>query len=113
MTAFDDLFQEAAAPPLLDQFGESVVYIPRDGRPREITAIIVREPLQRLSAVPGALSPSTVAKVRNNAVTGILASEVNNGDKLEYAIRKGGEMCQRAIGGTAIVKGGLTYIEVK
>ncbi len=112
MTVFDTLFQEAA-PALLDQFGESVVYCPRNGRRRDITAIVVREPLQRHAELPKGIAPSVVIKALNHATTGILASEVDNGDVIEYEIRKGGTVEARHTSGTPIVKGGLTYIEVK
>jgi hypothetical protein len=61
MTEFRTEFEAVAMAELLSEFGETVTYIGR-GAPREITAIIDREPLQGLDVGDG-VAPLAVMRV--------------------------------------------------
>ena len=74
----------------LDGFGESVIYKPRNGTARTITAIVIRNSPAELG--PNGLKvPRMVVKVPNHATLGISSAEINyGGDRLNVDYRKGG-----------------------
>lgn len=101
MTTFADNMIAKGLPLLMAQFGESVVYRPREGMPRTLTAIIDREPPQ---AVIGTEAPTfkymvTVIADRTAATYGgIEATEVDTGgDKIDLAPRPGNAVSSRQV----------------
>lgn len=116
MTAFDTLFAAQAVPALFAQFGETIKYIPRDGAPRTVTAVIDRQPIQTVAE--GMVAPLIVVKVSfdpTDAVWGgISVDEVDTGgDKVEVAWNKGEDPQQRSISRSMGVKGGMVILEVR
>jgi hypothetical protein len=91
MTAFDDLFTAMALSPLEQEFGETVVYCPRTGGQRTITAVHVeRHPPQEFPDVPRALGPQIIVTVENDSTTGISSAEVDiGGDEIIVSWRQG------------------------
>ncbi len=123
MTTFDTEFADFAVDDLIDEFGESVIYLPFGGLPRTINAIVNRsQPQGSVEGMPRATVPTITVSARNDATTGILRSEVNSGkDQIQLAIRKGQAVSVRTIANvtdTPAVRGmrsvaGMTKVEVK
>lgn len=71
-------------------FGESVVYSPRTGSDRTITAEVDRTDRNVLEGVDRGTSPRFTITVRNHASLGILSTEINlGGDEIQVAPRLG------------------------
>jgi hypothetical protein len=89
-TAFGRMFRRTATPNLLRQFGETVVYYPRDkSGSRVIRAMVERDIPEE---IPGTeiVSQSIVIRVKNDSRDGIASEEVNTGgDTVEVPIRLG------------------------
>ena len=79
MTLFDAMFASRAAPTLLVQFGEPVVYTPRNGIPRTIQAIVSRFSIHGPSEAPEVLSPMVEIEVLNDPVLGINCGSFDSG----------------------------------
>jgi hypothetical protein len=91
-TTFDSHFARSAFPKLLDQFGESIVYVPSSGGSRPITAIIERDPPAILNAAGNTVLPSFTVRVYNSCRSGISSKELNSGtDQLKF-VRKIGDV---------------------
>lgn len=89
MTVFDTKFGTYSAPKLLVEWGEPIVYVPRDGTPRDIEAIIDRNPPETIGGA-GVRGPRFTAQVTNDVLLGITSDELNTGgDKLEFPPRVG------------------------
>ena len=87
-----------------DDFAETVTYYPHVGyggtaTSREIKAIVIREQIQTSGADGGiVVVPVFEVHVANDSVTGISATELDTGgDKIELAMRIGGEATKRSI----------------
>ena len=91
MTQFDDLFAASAVPLLQAEFGEPIVYLPLNRKPRHIMAIRVhRNPPEKMGEVRETLAPRLEIEVANDGTTGIYSGEINTGgDSVEVALRKG------------------------
>lgn len=115
MTVFDDLFRDAAAPELLTQFGESVVYVPKGGTPRTITqAIVDRNPPEAIVGPPSGHGPQLLVTVKDDATTGISRTEINTGgDRIEVAVRKGGTAKSMQVNKLVKDTGGMLSMEVR
>ena len=77
--------------PLLTAYAETVVYTPRVGDARSISAVVDRQPIQPLSETPQGLRPLVPVHVANDAITGIAAADLDTGgDTLTFPERIGG-----------------------
>lgn len=116
MTSFDDLFGLYGAPVLMGMDGETIIYIPKNGLPREITAIVDRNPPEILQQIEGGVSPRLVIQVLNDEKTGISSALFDKGgDKARVALRKGGKVDEN---GRSLVEllsdvAGMCRIEVR
>lgn len=75
-----------------DEFAESIVYMPREGGQRTISAIVNRSPPADMNGVPYAQAiPVYHVQVANNATTGISVDELDtNKDQIELPDKDGG-----------------------
>jgi len=78
-TVFDSHFAASAFPGLLDQFGESIKYMPRSGGTRTINAIVEREPPAVFDAAGNAVLPQFIVRVHNSCRSGISSNEIDTG----------------------------------
>jgi hypothetical protein len=89
-TQFDSHFSAAGFPLLLSEFGESIVYLPRGGGRRSITAIVERNPPAVFDASGNAVMPTATIRVYNSCRSGISSREVDTGkDEVEMVLRVG------------------------
>ena len=91
-TVFDSLFQQAGFPLLLEQFGESIEYVPRSGGSRSILAIVEREPPAVMDAAGNAVVPQFVVRVYNSCRSGISSQEMDTGGDQVRFVRRIGEV---------------------
>lgn len=83
-TVFDSQFATSAFPGLLNQFGESITYLPAAGGRRPIQAIVERSPPAIFDASGNAVLPTATIRVSNSCRSGISSREVNIGtDQIE------------------------------
>lgn len=95
-TTFDSHFASAGFPMLLDQFGESIVYLPNGGGPRKILAIIERNPPALFDGAGNAVLPTATLRVYNSAQSGIASREVDIGvDEVEFLLKIGDSIPKR------------------
>ncbi len=64
---------------LLEQFGEQIVYAPRAGGSREITAIVTRDPPAVLDAAGNTVFPRVEIRCNNSCRSGIASNEIDTG----------------------------------
>lgn len=98
------------------QFGESVVYHPRTGSPRRITAVVNRDESGGIDTIAGTQHPRPLMQVEvtNDPATGISSNEINlGGDRLELSIREGGEPSLREIANIITQDAGSMLLEVR
>ena len=96
MTVFDSHFAAAGFPMLIDQFGESVTYVPSKGALRSISAIVDREPAGVLDASGNAVFPKVTVRVYNSTTSGISSAELDVGaDEMVLPIRVGDSATHR------------------
>ena len=89
-TQFDSHFSAAGFPLLIAEFGESIVYLPRGGGRRPITAIVERNPPAVFDASGNAVFPTATIRVYNSCRSGISSQEVDTGkDEIEMLLRVG------------------------
>jgi len=89
-TTFDSYFASAGFPMLLEQFGESIVYLPRAGGRRTITAIVERSPPAIFDASGNAVLPTATIRMHNSCRSGIASREVDIGsDQIEMVLKNG------------------------
>jgi hypothetical protein len=75
----------------LPDFGEDVVYTPRNGAPRTIKAIVRRNPPAYVGSNGQPVAPIAEIEVANSATTGISSAELDTGgDAVTVAPRIGG-----------------------
>lgn len=73
-------------------FGEQIVYLPREGRPRSIPAVVERQPPAPIDGAPGGVRPAMVVVVKNDEQDGIGGREIDTGgDRVKIAPRVGQE----------------------
>ena len=90
MSRFDTQFKTMGFPSLLDQFGEPIVYCPRDGEEREIMAIVNRTSPTSFEPVDHASLPAITVSVFNDDVKGISSVELDRGkDRVKVSREKG------------------------
>jgi hypothetical protein len=95
-TTFDAHFAAAGFPMLMEQFGESIVYLPNGGGPRKISAIIERNPPAIFDAAGNAVLPTATLRVYNSHQSGIASREVDIGaDQLEFLLKVGDPIPKR------------------
>ncbi len=101
MTVFGDRMASLGLPLLMAQLGEKVVYKPRDGRPRTITAIVDRQPPEQVSGVDAptwSYRVKVIANMQAATYGGIELTEINTGgDQIELAPRRGGTVSARTV----------------
>lgn len=68
-------------------FAEDIVYKPRDGRPRHISAIVERNPPESLTEMEGGVAPRLVIKVANDEQDGIASHLWSTGDQVHVRVR--------------------------
>jgi hypothetical protein len=114
MTAFDTRFAARALPSLLVNFGESVVYYPRGGTPRTITAIVDRDPPQSGGDFDEHRGPRFSIEVANDQQDGIASECIDiGGDRVEFAQRKGGTAVKMSIVRIDDQDAGMLRLEVR
>lgn len=78
-----------------NDFGETVTYYPRDGSPRSIVAVVIRNAISPIPEEADIVSPVFEIHVHNDCETGIASDELNlGGDAIEFA-RRVGECTER------------------
>lgn len=97
----------------LEGWGETVVYRPRGGVPRPVTALVDRSP----PAIPAGgletVTPNLVLTFEADAVRGVLPAELDTGgDQVEVALRKGGPPETRPITNLLHGEDGATCVAV-
>lgn len=89
-TVFDSHFATAGFPMLLDNFGESIAYIPASGQRRVISAIVERDPPAIFDAAGNAVMPTATIRVYNSIASGISSKNVDIGsDQVEFKLKIG------------------------
>ena len=95
-TVFDAHFAAVGFPMLLDNFGESITYLPYSGGSRSILAIIEREPPAILDAAGNAVLPTATIRVYNSCRSGISSKELDTGkDEIEMILKVGDALPKR------------------
>ena len=80
MTTFDDDFNAATFPSLIDLHGESIGFRANSaGATRTINALVDRDPPQVIDGSPEGLSYAVIISVYNSATTGIASTELDEG----------------------------------
>lgn len=105
MTAsrFHRQFKRIAAPNLLAQFGESVVYHPSGGTARTITALVERSQETEFQI-----------RVRNSSCNGISSGELDTGgDEIAFPLRIGEAAVRRSIVALSDDSNGMTRVICK
>jgi len=106
-TTFNRRFDRSATPLLLKEFGEPIIYRPRAGGSREITAIVEREPPAIFDAAGNVVLPQFVIRVRNSCRTGIDSSEIDTGGDQVSFVGKIGEVIPKTFSvGQVLSQGG-------
>jgi len=98
------------------QFGEAVVYHPRNGSARRITVVVQRDVPTGIDGVPGPQHGMNVMQVEvmNDPDKGISSNEIDlGGDRLEIIVRIGGESSMRPIGQILSQDDGTLLLEVR
>lgn len=95
MSAFDEVFSDEAIDDLLAEFGERIMYLPAAGLPRQITAIVNRNPPEPLTGGEGLIVASLLITVKSDPGDpthgGIEMDQLDTGgDLVEVALRAGG-----------------------
>lgn len=113
-TAFDARFAARGLPTLLSRFGEPVTYYPRSGKPRNILAIIDRDPPQSGGDFDEHRGPVFTVEVANDQQDGIASDCIDlGGDRIEFAQRKRGAPAKMSIVQLADQDAGMLRIEVR
>ena len=112
MSEFDEFFADGFSDLLLTM-GETVVYVPRSGDSRTLSAIVDRNPPQVLSTGGDYVLPTLSVTVHSDVTTGILASEIDAGDQIQVAVKPGGTVENRTIFSIESEDGGCTVLSVK
>lgn len=114
MTAFDTTFAARALPRLLVNFGEPIVYYPRNGKPRTITAIVDRDPPRDGGDFDEHRGPRFSIEVTNDQIDGIASDCIDmGGDRVEFAQRKGAAAVQMSLVQLVDQDAGMLRIEVR
>jgi hypothetical protein len=113
-TVFDAHFAAAGFPMLLDNFGESITYLPYSGGSRSIIAIVERDPPAILDAAGNAVMPTATIRVYNSCRSGISSKEVDTGtDEIEMILKVGDTIPKRFSLMTLLAQdSGVTYLAV-
>jgi hypothetical protein len=102
----------ATRTPILDLYGEAVIYYPSAGGSRNITAIVDRGNVQSLGGAPAGQGQVIEIDVANDATVGISSSEVNTGgDKVAVSKRIGEAAVSRRI--TRIISQDAGFIRLE
>ena len=113
-TVFDSHFAQSAFPGLLQQFGEPIIYRPRSGGSREITAIVEREPPAIFDVAGNTVLPQFVIRVNNSCRSGISSNEVDTGGDMVDFVGKIGEVIPKtySVGQVLSQSGGVLRFSV-
>ena len=74
------------------EFAESITYVKRNGVRRVIFAVVFREGTQPLAGPSQAHVPKVSISVANDALTGIAAAEMAEGDMVALDLHKSGKI---------------------
>jgi hypothetical protein len=97
-----------------DEFAEQVVYRPRSGRARTITAIVDRNPPDNLGNVENTVSQAFVVMVANDDQDGIPSRLLDTGgDAIDVSDRTGETVKTRRIVRLVDDAGGMLTLEVR
>ncbi len=112
-TEFDEFFADGFDDLLLTM-GEVVVFRPRSGGSRTLSAIVDRDPAQVISTAGEYILPTlTVTLHSKDSTDGILASEVDAGDKIDVAVKPGATRESRTVFSVTSEDGGCTVLAVR
>jgi len=96
----------------LHDFGETVTYKPRSGKPRAIKAVVDRSPPAPVE--PGAIAPLATITVANDQHEGIASDQLDTGgDEVDMAVRVGAEPTTRTITALLDQDDGMITLEVR
>lgn len=99
---------------LLITMGETVVFAPRSGGTRTLTAIVDRDPAAVLSMAGEYVLPTLTVTLHSKDITdGIVASEIDAGDKIQVAVKPAATRESRTIFSVTSEDGGCTVLAVK
>jgi hypothetical protein len=116
-TAFDMQFA-AAFRGMLATHGETVTYLPDEGRSREITALVTRRELQPMPPVRSGIAPLLMLEVLDDPEDedygGIDPARVKAGaDKFRIAWEQGGKLEDRLVLRRIPSDGGVVRLEIR
>jgi hypothetical protein len=90
MSNFDEIMgEDARALVDIEEFGEPIVYTPKDGTPKTINALVIREFHENREGMPGTRRDILTVYVLNDADDGV-ATINSGGDTITVAHRIGG-----------------------
>ena len=114
MTISQSILEDDAAA-MIDDFGESVVYRPRAGGTRTITAIVSRNQPGVMAETPnGSLMPENVVAVLNDSTRGIASTEIDTGgDQIDIVPRVGQSAVTKSIVRICDHDAAMLWLEVR
>ncbi len=77
MSAFDSIFASRTAPTLIAMFADSIVYVPKIGEPRTISALIDYMPPETIGNTGHVVARTWKVTVMDDPVTGIDSTTIN------------------------------------
>jgi hypothetical protein len=108
VSVFDSDFGGQALRTLIEVHGEPVTYHPAEGTPRDITAIVNRDPAQVVDVASG-IGPTARATmlIINDENDGISLGELEtSGDEIEYPVEIGQSPSRRPLADRPQQRGG-------
>jgi hypothetical protein len=123
VSVFDSNFAAAQAKVLLDQHGETVIYTPLGGSPRNVKAIVNRNPPEPLPGVPNTqgkfilvtvIETEPLLAISDDGYGGIESATVNTGgDTITVADRMHATATARPVKKVVSQAGGMMTLEVR
>lgn len=92
--------------------GERLVYRFRSGGSRTVNGIVNRNPPQRVDEMGNLVCPQLTISLHHDAVLGVLHTEVDAGDRIDVAVKKGGAVERRLVKRVSEPGGGTITLEV-
>ena len=98
MSPFQKMFSLYASSRQMANFGETVIYYPRNGGQRTIVATVYRGAMAIIEETGEIPSQEIMVTVKNSTCDGISSTEIDTGgDELAIALRVGSEPQRRSI----------------
>lgn len=114
MTAYDELFQRTGLAVQLRQFAETVVYRPKAGTARAITAIVDRNPPEAANEAGAMNQNRFVVCVKDDELDGVGIRELNTGgDAFDIEKRRGEAASTMYVSKLLNQDGGYLELEVR